>query len=373
VVAFPLLILAFTVVGVVVARSQPRNPVGWVLLSIGVSLIVLGDARVYAVLDYRLHDGRLPGGPVAVLLAGSISELMFLLLPLAILLFPDGRLPRRWRWLLRVYVVLAVLYEVVRFAGEGASIFGHRIEVDIKGQFVTPEHLTGIAGFLSNLEGAGGGLLFPLFLGFWLAFVGRQVGSFRRSGSERRQQLKWLTSGAAVSVAGIVILFVASQPNGTPSSARQAVEVAAVLMVAALPASFGVGILKYRLYDIDRLLSRTLSYLIITGLLVSVFIGLVVLTTRLLPFSSPVGVAASTLAAAALFNPLRLRIQRLVERRFNRAHYDVETTVAAFRLRLREAVDMDIVQRELLRTVDRAVEPAHASLWIAPPGPGLRR
>jgi len=99
-----------------------------------------------------------------------------------------------------------------------------------------------------------------------------------------------------------------------------------------------------------------------------VFVGLVVLTTRVLPFSSPVGVAASTLAAAALFNPLRLRIQRLVDRRFNRARYDAEATVTAFRVRLREAVDLDTVQRELLYAADRAVEPAHTSLWIRPSG-----
>ena len=102
------------------------------------------------------------------------------------------------------------------------------------------------------------------------------------------------------------------------------------------------------------------------------FVGLVVLTTRVLPFSSPVGVAASTLAAAVLFNPLRLRVQRLVDRRFNRAHYDAEATVTAFRLRLRDTADLETVQRELLRAVDRAVEPAHTSLWIRPPGTSSR-
>ena len=118
--------------------------------------------------------------------------------------------------------------------------------------------------------------------------------------------------------------------------------------VVALPVGIGVGILKYRLYEIDRLISRTLSYLIITGLLAGVFVGIVALATDVLPFSSPVGVAASTLAAAALFNPLRLRVQRLVDRRFNRARYDAEAIVAAFTLRLRDAVDLDTVRGELL-------------------------
>ena len=131
----------------------------------------------------------------------------------------------------------------------------------------------------------------------------------------------------------------------------------------------GVGILKYRLYEIDRLISRTISYAILTGLLVAVFLGIVGLTTRVLAFSSPVGVAASTLAAAALFNPLRLRVQRLVDRRFNRARYDADAIVAAFTLRLRDAVDLDTVRHELLAAVDGAVNPAHASVWIRPPAP----
>ena len=140
-----------------------------------------------------------------------------------------------------------------------------------------------------------------------------------------------------------------------------------ILLLTALPVSIGVGILKYRLYEIDRLISRTLSYLIITGLLAGVFIGIVVLATDVLPFSSPVGVAASTLAAAALFNPLRRRVQRLVDRRFNRARYDAEAIVSAFTLRLRDAVDLDTRSPRAAPAVDGAIQPAHASLWIRPP------
>ena len=136
--------------------------------------------------------------------------------------------------------------------------------------------------------------------------------------------------------------------------------------VIALPIGIGVGILKYRLYAIDRLISRTLSYAIITGLLVSVFAGIVLLMTRVLPFSSPVGVAASTLAAAALFNPLRRRVQRLVDRRFNRARYDAQSAVAGFSGRLRDAVDLDTISGELLDVVGQTIAPAHASIWIKP-------
>ena len=133
----------------------------------------------------------------------------------------------------------------------------------------------------------------------------------------------------------------------------------------ALPISLSVGILKYRLYDIDRLISRTLSYAIVTGLVVGVYVGIVTLVTRVLGFSSPVAVAASTLAAVALCSTrIRHRVQRVVDRRFNRARYDAVATVAAFTARLRDAVDLETVRSELLETVNRAIEPAHASVWI---------
>jgi hypothetical protein len=136
--------------------------------------------------------------------------------------------------------------------------------------------------------------------------------------------------------------------------------------VAALPVCIGVAILKYRLYEIDRLISRTLSYAVVTGLLIAVYVGMVALTTRALPLSSSVGVAASTLAAVALFTPLRRRVQRIVDRRFNRTRYDAEATVAAFTARLRDSVDLDTVRADLVDVVNRAVEAAHVSVWIRP-------
>jgi hypothetical protein len=129
-----------------------------------------------------------------------------------------------------------------------------------------------------------------------------------------------------------------------------------------------VGILKYRLYEIDRIISRTLAYAIVTGLLVGVYAGLVLLATRVLPLSSPVAVAASTLAAAALFSPLRRRVQRAVDRRFNRARYDADQTVAAFAARLKDAVDLDTVRDDLAGAVHQALEPAHVSVWISQHG-----
>jgi hypothetical protein len=138
----------------------------------------------------------------------------------------------------------------------------------------------------------------------------------------------------------------------------------ALVGVAALPVSIGVGILRYRLYDIDRIISRTLAYALVTGLLVGVYAGLVLLATEALRLSSSVAVAAATLAAAALFSPVRRQVQRAVDRRFNRARYDADRTIAAFSVRLKDAVDMTAVQADLAGVVRDTLRPAHVSIWI---------
>jgi hypothetical protein len=149
------------------------------------------------------------------------------------------------------------------------------------------------------------------------------------------------------------------------SGTWQVVSDAAVVGIAALPASMAVAILRYRLYEIDRIISRTLAYAIVTGLLVGLYAGLVLLATHVLSFSSPVAVAASTLAAAALFSPLRRRVQQMVDRRFNRARYDADQTVTAFAARLKDAVDLDSVRDDLAGVVHQTLEPAHLSVWIS--------
>jgi peptidoglycan/LPS O-acetylase OafA/YrhL len=189
--------------------------------------------------------------------------------------------------------------------------------------------------------------------------MARQVLSWRRATDERRQQLKWLACGAAISLAS----FVAAVALGSTSTLAQ------VLFngIAVLPISIGVGILKYRLYEIDRIISRTLAYAIVTGLLVGVYAGLVLLATQVFRFHTPVAVAAATLAAAALFNPVRQRVQRAVDRRFNRARYDADKTVAAFAARLKDAIDLGAVRDDLASVVQKALEPAHVSVWMRPP------
>ena len=195
-----------------------------------------------------------------------------------------------------------------------------------------------------------------LILVIWLSFVADQVLSWRRATGERRQQLKWLAAGAVVTVVTIAVSI-------GVSSSRVVGEVLGIGL-AALPVGIGVGILKYRLYEIDRIISRTMAYAIVTGLLLGVYVGLVLLATGVLGFRSSVTVAVSTLAAAALFNPLRRRVQHAVDRRFNRARYDADQTVMAFAARLKDAVDLDSVRDDLATVVDKALEPAHVSVWI---------
>ena len=187
-------------------------------------------------------------------------------------------------------------------------------------------------------------------------FAARLLLNWRGAGGDRRQQLKWLMAGSAVAATGFLI------SNTVPALDPRAI---AIGIGVVLPVCLGVAIFKYRLYDIDRIISRTLAYAIVTGLLIGLYAGLVLLATHVLSLHTPVAVAASTLAAAALFNPLRRRVQQLVDRRFNRARYDAEQTAAAFAARLKDAVDLDSVRDDLARTVHQALEPAHVSVWIS--------
>jgi hypothetical protein len=202
----------------------------------------------------------------------------------------------------------------------------------------------------------------------WLTWLVIQIPSYRHADGERRQQLKWLYSGGGVTLVAFILgIFVVPLATGQSVGSGTHPLRQAFLVVAfgALPVCLGVAVLKYRLYELDRIISRVVSYTLVTGLLVGVYAGLVLLATRVLSASSPVAVAASTLAAAALFTPLRRRVQRAVDRRFNRARYDADKTVAAFAARLQDAVDLNSVQDDLTNVVHQALEPAHLSVWTS--------
>jgi hypothetical protein len=340
------------IVGLLVARRQPANPLGWLLIAIAVCMIAGTDGPDYALLRYHLGY-HLPFGVAAVLL-GQVWGLGIELLPLVILLFPDGTLPSTgWRGALWAYVSVYALGIASLGVATAVAVIAHPLQVDSNGGPRATDQPTGWYAAVSNL-------LLLLVLLLTLAFVARQVLSWRRSSGERRQQLKWLASGAAVVVLSPVL---ASSQSVLPPGLRF-LSGLAWFGFAALPVSLGVAILKYRLYDIDRIISRTLAYALVTGLLVGVYAGLVLLATQVLGFASTWAVAASTLAAAALFTPVRRRVQRMVDRRFNRARYDADTLVAAFSDRLKDAVDLAAVRADLVRVTHQALEPAHVAVWF---------
>ena len=348
-------ILPFTLVGAVVARREPRNPMGWLLIAVALVESLTSVASDYTVFVYHFGHRGWPLGQLAVMLDVSFAAGL-LLMPLVILLFPDGRLGTRWKWVVRGALAVYVVF----FAGQlsvAAVALERRVPVWGGGGLIGAHHPSGFAAWL----GVAHLIILPLFALFCVASVARQLACYRGSTGIRRQQLKWLGAGGALCVAGLLALV-----SNVANSAPGIVWIFIVFGWAALPLSIGVGILRYRLYEIDRLISRTLSYAILTALLIGVFIGLVALTTNTLAISGRVGVAASTLAAAALINPLRQRIQRLMDRRFNRAGYDAEATVAAFSARLRDAVELEAIRADLLDVVNRAVQPSHASVWIKP-------
>jgi hypothetical protein len=337
--------LPFFAVGLLVARRRPGNSIGWIFLAFAFGVLVSTDAANYAVLVFRVHHA-LPLGRLAVFLAPAWVPVL-VLAPLPIVLFPDGRIPSgRWRWTFWAYIALALVF----LADFGTKSFGafteRRVVID------KPGSLSALTAPAHGFEAVFNTATIVLYAACFASMVVYQIVRFRRSRGDERQQLKWFLASGALGVSGLII---ATQSDTLGFM---------FAFVVALPLGIGFGILKYRLYDVDRLISRTISYAVLTGLLVSVFVGLVVLTTRVLPFSSPVGVAAATLAAAALFTPLRSRLQRLVDRRFNRAHYDAEATVAAFGARLRDSIDVESVLAELSSVAARSLEPATVTVWV---------
>ena len=347
----------FAVVGFVVALRKPGNPLGWLILGTAGFFALSENASFYAVADYRLHHGSLPLGWLALITqpgwAPGIASV-----GLIVLLFPDGRLPSpRWRWVLWPYLALALLWTAGALAFTAAAILAHRTSVDAGGNLMVLNHPAGGAAWW----GAAQNLFFLVLVASWLASLAGQALSYRRSSGERRQQLKWLLAGAASCLAGVLLTLPGSAPGGW----GVVTGLLGAAGVIALPVCIGIGVLRYRLFDIDRILSRTVAYAIITGLLLGLYAGLVLLATQVLGFASTWAVAASTLAAVALFTPVRRRVQQAVDRRFNRARYDADRMVDAFATRLQDAVDLDMVRRDLATVVRAALEPAQVSVWVS--------
>jgi hypothetical protein len=356
--------LACLAVGLLVAQRQPGSPIGWLLLGWALVVPVTGIALLYSVLDYRDHHDTLPFGPAA-LLTEPAPFLIAVVSALAVLLFPDGRLPsRRWRPVLWIFLAAGGIYLACQFTGQALAIGRRPLRIGPDGVPLRgPDQALVSAWAAGRALNDLGWIAAGLILACWLVFLGRQAASYREAVGDRRQQLKWLLAGAACCVVATAITFFT---GGHTSGAAQAVQDGADLGAAALPAGIGVGIVRYRLYNVGRIISRTLAYAIVTGLLVGVYAALVLLASLVLPSSSPVAVAGSTLAVAALFQPLRRRVQRAVDRRFNRSRYDNDRIVAAFAARLQDATDLGVIRDDLARTVNGALEPTYLSVWSEP-------
>ena len=331
--------LAFTIVGaLVVARTG--NRLGWLFLITGTL------SAVSLVLNNYAARGATAAPPGAAWAGWAFTIILALGGPLYFLtplLFPDGRLPSsRWRpvvWAAVIGIVVETATSAVSNVNFSSNFRALRDPVTVLAPLNTAYNLATSVQPIVFVLGA-------------IAMIVR----FRRAGTEQRQQLKWFMYASVVSA---VVVFVAADISNNPLPAFE-------IVTPLIPAAVGIAILKYRLYDIDRLISRTLGYAIVTGLLVGLYAGLVLLATQVLEIKSPVAVAASTLAAAALFTPLRRRVQHVVDRRFNRVRYDADQTIAAFAARLQEGAALDEVRSDLLAVVTAAVEPAHLSVWTAP-------
>jgi hypothetical protein len=348
----------FAMVGLVVAWRKPGNPLGWIMLGTAAFAVLSEDASFYTVADYGLRHGDLPLGWVALLAQPGWAP-GIVLIGLAVLLFPDGQPPSsRLRWLVLVYAAVATLWIAGAVELTVRAIISHHIQVDSAGNRLVLSSTDRAAGWWNLVQD----VFFPLLVICWVTSLAGQVFSYRRSSGDRREQLKWLAGGVTAVLVGATLNRTLSGSHGITGIAGS---VAGAVGLLAFPVCMGVAIFRYRLYDIDRVISRTLAYAIVTGLLVGVYAGLVLLTTEVFGVHSSVAVAVSTLAAAALFNPVRRRVQKVVDRRFNRARYDADQIAAAYAARLKDATDLDAVRDDLASVVQHVLEPAHVSLWIS--------
>jgi hypothetical protein len=351
--AFLLGTLAFSVVGAVVAQHQPRNPIGWLFAAL--AAVEGWSTLSYGYAWYSLAVAALPAATYAAWFTTWASVLAPGFIALCFLLFPDGRLlSPRWRF--ATWFSLGLMAPVVaRFALVPGPL----------ADFPAVPNPFGVAA-LEPLLGLPEDLLYLPLLGCAAAAI---VVRLRRARGVERQQVKWFAYSAvmipAFLLVGGAISAITDSPDDSP--AGHAFAFLFALVLAGLPVSAGLAILRYRLYDIDRLISRTLVYGLLTATLVATYLVSVLLFRLLLePLTggSDLAVAASTLAVAALFRPVRGRIQHAVDRRFYRNRYDATRTVEAFAARLRQEVDLDAVSTDLRLVVRDTVQPAHVSLWL---------
>jgi hypothetical protein len=346
-----LVFLCFATVGAVLASRRPDNAVGWICSAIGFTAFLGGLSESYAVYAVD-HPGTLPGAGMVAWPGGT--WLWFLTVALTVvflpLLFPTGHPPSpRWRpvgWAAGVAVAVVCLA-----AGASPGPLGDGLPAN-----PFPLQATWAEALIDSV-----GL--PMLGGFVLAAAASLVARFRRAAGVERQQLKWFTYAAAIQA----LLTAAAAVS--PTLDDRIPDIVGNLGYAAVPLAIGVAILRYRLYDIDRIINRTVVYGLVTVILALGYGAGVLVLGQLLGRDRPsLAVAGATLGVAALFQPARRRVQQAVDRRFNRRRYDAARTIAAFSARLREEVELDTLTGELRAVVDQTMEPTVTTLWLRPSG-----
>jgi hypothetical protein len=346
-------------VGAIIASRRTHNPIGWLLCASGLVFGVVMFASEYAVYTLLVSPGTLPAGE-ALASINPLWVLGFNLFVLMLILFPTGQLPRsRWRWLVYLYVALALGEVIAMLFLPGTLEANDLIEnpLGIEGLPIGRKPVQALV-FSGGLV-ASATLILRLRRGSWV----------------ERQQIKWLAYAAATATVGNILAYTPPEAIGAPWLTSVGY-VLVKLGVLGIPISIGIAILRYRLYDIDRIINRTLVYGSLTVTLVALyFVGIVVLQrifVLLTGQQSTLAVVASTLLIAALFTPLRRRIQAFIDRRFYRSKYDARKILEAFSATLRDKTDLEALNRELVGVVRETMQPAHVSLWLSP-DPAQRR
>ena len=351
------LTVAFSGVGALVASHRPGNSIGWIFCTAALCQVLAAFGDEYATYALITRPGSLPlGAEMSWLTEWIWAPGLGLILVFLPLLFPEGRPPsRRWRpvaWLGGVSIVMIVVLASILLWSERGTRLLRDTSIADRGP-----------GWLVALLSAA----FPLMLLAGLAAVISLFVRFHRSGGEERQQIKWFAFAAAVSLFWVFLL------DGISASGRVLEAVIAVLglfIIPSIPLAAGIAIFRYHLYDIDRIINRTLVYSALTASLALIYLGSVVglqyVFRAIAGQDSNLAVVASTLAIAALFGPLRRRVQSFIDRRFYRRKYDAAKTLEAFSVRLREETDLDALGEDLVGVASEAVQPAHARLWLRP-------
>ena len=355
-VSFPLTMTASAVVGGLVASRRPKNPVGWFFLGSAACFALVGVANGYATYGLLTAPDALPGArAITWLLSWLWVPGVMLLLSFVPLYFPDGCLvSRRWQWIVRLALFFSVVGAVYSALRPG--------EIQESG-LINPLGIEALRSVLGLLDS----LIFALYFTLLFASAASLVVRYRRSGPTQRQQIKWL----ALAALAIPVWFLTNAP--VEAVAPTLFLILDSLVFAMIPVAAGIAILRYRLYDIDVVINRTLVYGSLTATLALVYFGGVTVTQAI--FRALTGqeqqpqlaIVASTLVIAALFNPLRRRIQGFIDRRFYRRKYDARKTLADFSSRLRNETDLDRLSGELVSVVRETMQPEHVSVWLRTP------